>query len=78
MWMRILTAFLMNMLDAVVRLGEPYSTGDGRIPRYLQWQPMIFTGLITPGRHWKTRGLPKDALEFQMLYGIRRICRNYW
>lgn len=63
---------LDDMLDAVVRLGEPYSTGDGRIPPIPAVATHDIHRIDYARKALENRGLPKDALEFQMLYGIRR------
>ncbi len=60
------------MLEAAVRHGAPRLTPDGRIPPL----PAIATHdelrIANAKRLAQELGLPKDALEFQMLYGIRR------
>ena len=63
---------LDDMLDAVVRLGEPYSTGDGRIPPIPAVATHDIHRIDYARKALENGGLPKDALEFQMLYGIRR------
>lgn len=60
------------MLDAALAAGAPTLSADGRIP------PIPALGTHDPkrlefGKNYAARiGLPKKALEFQMLYGIRR------
>ncbi len=60
------------MIDAALAAGAPTVSADGRIP------PIPALGTHDPkriefGKNYATRvGLPKTALEFQMLFGIRR------
>ena len=60
------------LLDAAASAGSPLASGDGRVPP----MPAIATHdprRIQFARQYAQRiGLPKPALEFQMLYGIRR------
>jgi proline dehydrogenase len=60
------------MIDASMAAGSPQVSADGRIP------PIPAIGSHDPRRiefaknYASKVGLPKQALEFQMLYGIRR------
>lgn len=60
------------MVDAALVAGSPTISADGRIP------PIPAIGTHDPGRiefakrYADKVGLPKKAMEFQMLYGIRR------
>jgi proline dehydrogenase len=60
------------MIDAALQTGSPTVSADGRIP------PIPALGTHDPkriefGKKYAAKiGLPKAALEFQMLYGIRR------
>lgn len=60
------------MIDAALAAGSPRLSADGRYP------PIPALGThdekrITFGKQYAEKvGLPKDAVEFQMLYGIRR------
>lgn len=60
------------MIDGALHAGSPKVSADGRIP------PIPALGTHDPkriefGKIYATEvGLPKEALEFQMLYGIRR------
>ncbi|MBI4732902.1 MAG: proline dehydrogenase family protein [Chloroflexi bacterium] len=60
------------MIDAALAAGAPTVSADGRIP------PIPALGTHDPkriefGKNYAARvGLPKTALEFQMLFGIRR------
>jgi proline dehydrogenase len=60
------------MIDASILAGSPVVSADGRIP------PIPALGTHDPqriefGKKYAAKvGLPKTALEFQMLYGIRR------
>lgn len=60
------------MLDATLERGAPRLSPDGRVPP----PPALATHdphRITHSKAYAARiGLPKDAFEFQMLYGIRR------
>ncbi|RME90651.1 MAG: proline dehydrogenase [Anaerolineae bacterium] len=60
------------LIDAAVEAGAPTISADGRIPPI----PAIAThdeARIDFARQYARKvGLPNDALEFQMLYGIRR------
>jgi proline dehydrogenase len=64
------------MLDAAQAAGAPTVSADGRIP------PIPALGTHDPkriefGKNYAAKiGLPKQALEFQMLYGIRRDLQN--
>jgi proline dehydrogenase len=61
-----------KILETAVKIGSPDLSADGRIP------PLTALGThdlkrIQLAKDYATRlGLPKQALEFQMLYGIRR------
>ncbi|MBP7787083.1 MAG: proline dehydrogenase family protein, partial [Longilinea sp.] len=52
---------LDDMLDAVVRLGEPYSTGDGRIPPIPAVATHDIHRIDYARKALENRGLPKDA-----------------
>ena len=60
------------MIDAALAAGSPKISADGRFP------PIPAIGTHDPDRIEFAKqyalkvGLPKDAMEFQMLYGIRR------
>ena len=61
-----------KMIDATIAAGSPSVSGDGRVP------PISAVGTHDSNRlqfakdYANRVGLPKQALEFQMLYGIRR------
>ena len=60
------------MMDASLVLGAPRRSPDGRIP-----PPPVFAThdpkrIVSAKAYAQKIGLPKDAIEFQMLYGIRR------
>ena len=60
------------MIDAACKIGANKISGDGRVPPI----PAIATHdekrVAFAKQYAEKVGLPKDALEFQMLYGIRR------
>ena len=61
-----------QLMDGSISNGSPSLSGDGKIPPI----PAIATHDENRIRYTKQqleeKGLPKDVIEFQMLYGIRR------
>ena len=61
-----------RMIDGALEAGAPRISPDGRIP------PLVAIASHDPARldfaseYAQKQGLPKDAIEFQMLHGIRR------
>lgn len=64
------------LIDAALEANSPKISGDGRIPPL----PAIATHdekrIDFAKQYAEKVGLPKEALEFQMLYGIRRDLQN--
>ncbi len=60
------------LIQGAVKSGSPTRSGDGRfppVPAIATHDPQRINYAIQSAQQY---GLPKDALEFQMLYGIRR------
>jgi proline dehydrogenase len=60
------------MIDAALAWGAPHSTPDGKIPPIPAIASHDPTRLAHAKEYAQQKGLPKSALEFQMLHGIRR------
>ena len=65
------------IMDAIPSAGSPSVSSDGRTP------PILSLGSHDPKRidfaifYSQRVGVPKEAIEFQMLYGIRRDLQEY-
>lgn len=60
------------LIDAALRLGSPTLSADGRVPPLPALGTHDIRRIEFGKRYAEKVGLPKQAIEFQMLYGIRR------
>lgn len=60
------------ILDSAAALGDISISGNGRVPPYLALGTHDANRIDFAKKHAEKIGLPKSALEIQMLYGIRR------
>jgi proline dehydrogenase len=60
------------ILDATTSFGDNSVSADGRVPPYLAMGTHDANRIDFAKKHAEKIGLPKDAVEIQMLYGIRR------
>jgi proline dehydrogenase len=60
------------MIDAALEMEAPKLSDDGRPPPIFAIASHDDKRIAFAKRYAERVGLPKDAIEFQMLYGIRR------
>jgi proline dehydrogenase len=60
------------MIDAALKMESNEISDDGRIPPFIAIASHDDKRIAFAKQYAERVGLPKDAIEFQMLYGIRR------
>lgn len=64
------------LIDSALQAGTPQVSSDGRIPPVAAFATHDAARVDFAKDQARVRGLPKGALEFQMLYGIRQDLQN--